>query len=149
MVPSDRMSQNVGSKKSKSNQFRKKYYLNKTKIPPQCLSFQFHPMINAGTKKFRKASMIEPFLWLWWLNVEHHFIVFLTVKMFRPRISLKIGRFGPRFQWMKCRSIFWKENQRIVDQFVLPFFSARTFLSGKLAILKSGFFLIQIFLFGS
>ncbi len=52
----------------------------------------------------------------------------------------KIGQFGPGFQCTKCRSIFWKENQRIMDQFVLLLFSARTILTGELAILKSGIF---------
>ncbi len=92
--------------------------------------------------------MVEPFLWLCWLNVEPHFIAFLTSKMYRPRISLKIGRFGPGFQLTKCRSIFWKENWCIFDHFVLSLFWARTFLSGELAILKSWIFLIQIFPFG-
>ncbi len=92
--------------------------------------------------------MVEPFLWLCWLNVEPRFIAFLTGRMYRPRISLKIGRFGPGFQWTKCRSIFWKENRRMFDHFVLPLFWARTFLCGELAILKSGIFLIQIFPFG-
>ncbi len=100
------------------------------------------------TKKVRKTSMVEPFLWLWWLNVEPHFIAFLTGKMVRLRIPLKIGRFGPGFQWTKCRSIFEKENQRMFDQFVLPLFAVRTCLTGELAILKSGIFWIQMFLFG-
>ncbi len=51
MVPSDRISQNVGSKKSKSNYFREKYYQNQNKIPPHCLPFQFRPMIYACRKK--------------------------------------------------------------------------------------------------
>ncbi len=105
-------------------------------------------MIYACTKKLRKTSVVEPFLRLLWLNVEPHFIAFLTGKMFRPRISLKVGRFRPGFQWTKCRSIPWKENQRIFDQFVLSLFSARTFLTGDLAISKSENFWIQIFLFG-
>ncbi len=33
--------------------------------------------------------MVEPFLRLWRLNVEPHFIAFLTGKMFRPRVCLK------------------------------------------------------------
>ncbi len=74
--------------------------------------------------------MIEPFLWLWWLNVEPHFITFLTCKEFRPRRSLKIGWFGPGFQWTKWRAIFWKEDHRIFDQFALSLFSARTFYWG-------------------
>ncbi len=92
--------------------------------------------------------MEEPLLWLWWLNVEPHFIAFLTGKMLRLRISLKIRRFGPGFQWTKCRSIFWKEDQRIFGQLVLSLSSARKYLTRKLAILKSGIFGIQIFLFG-
>ncbi len=104
-------------------------------------------MNYACTKKLRKTSRVEPFLWLWWLNVEAHFIVFLTDRMFRPRISVEKGQFGPGFQWTKCRSIVWKENQRIFYQFILSLFSARTFLPGELAILKSGVFWIQIFLF--
>ncbi len=40
--------------------------------------------------------MVAPFLRLWWLNVEPHFIAFLTGKIVRPRISQEIGRFGPR-----------------------------------------------------
>ncbi len=52
----------------------------------------------------------------------------------------KIGRFGPGFPWTKCKLIFWKENQRIFYQFVLSLVSARTFLTGDLAILKSGIF---------
>ncbi len=115
---------------------------------PQCLSFLFRRISDVCAKILRKTSMVEPFLWLWWLNVELHFFAFLTGKMFRPRISLKIGRFGPGFQWTKCRAIFWKVNQRIFDPFVLSLFSARTFLSGELAILKSGKFRIQIFLLG-
>ncbi len=89
--------------------------------------------------------MIEPFLWLWWLNVEPHFIAFLTCKVFRPRRSLNIGRFGPGFQWTKCKTIFWKENQRIFDHFALSLFSARTFLTGDLAILKNGIFDFKYF----
>ncbi len=112
------------------------------------MPFQFRPMIFACRKKLGKKSMIEPFLWLWWLNAEPHFIAFLTCKVFRPRRSLKIGRFGPGFQWTKCRSIYWKENQRIFDQFALSVFSAQTFFTGDLAILKNGIFWIQIFLFG-
>ncbi len=69
------------------------------------------------------------------------FIAFTIYKMFWPRISLKKGRFGPGFQRPK-RSIFWKENQSIFDQFSLSLFSTRTFLSEELAILKSGFFVI-------
>ncbi len=60
-------------------------------------------MIYACTKKLRKASMVEPFSILWWLNVEPLFIASMTGKMFRPRISLKIGRTGLEFQWSKCR----------------------------------------------
>ncbi len=60
---------------------------------------------------------------LWWLDVEPPLIAFMTGKMFWPRISLKIGRFGPGFQWSKSRSIFWKENRRITDQYSLPLFS--------------------------
>ncbi len=105
-------------------------------------------MIYACTKKLRKTSMVAPFLWLWWLNVKPYFIAFLTGKTFRPQISLKISRYGPGFQWTKCSSIFWKENQRMFDQFALSLFSAQTFLSGDLAILKNGIFWIKIFLFG-
>ncbi len=105
-------------------------------------------MIYACTKDLRKASMVETFLWLWWLKVEPHFITFLTGKMFRPLISLEIGRFGPGYQWSKCRSILWKGNQRIFDQFVLSLVSAWTYLTGELAILKSVIFWIQLFLFG-
>ncbi len=68
------------------------------------------------------------------------FIAFMTGKMFRPRIALKIGRFGPGFQWSKCRSIFWKENQRILGQLVLSLFPARTFLTEALKIFLFGFF---------
>ncbi len=102
-------------------------------------------MIYACAKKLKRTSIVEPFLWLWWLNVEPHFIAFLTGKIFRTRTSPIIGRFKPGFQWTKCRSIFWKENQRLFDKFVLNLFSARTFLIGDLAILKSGFFWIQMF----
>ncbi len=91
--------------------------------------------------------MVSPFSWLWWLNVEPHFIACLTGNMFRPRIPLTIGRFGPGFQWAKWRSIFGKENQRIFDQFGLSLFSARTSLPWELAVLKSGIFWIQIPLF--
>ncbi len=96
-------------------------------------------------KKMRKTTMVEPFSWLWWLNVELLFIAFMTGRMFRPRISLKIGRFGPGFQWSKCRSIFWKEILRIFDQFLLPIFSTRTFSTWELAVLKSAIFLFKHF----
>ncbi len=120
----------------------------KIKILHTACHFNFVRWVMLSRKKCRLTSMVEPFLWLCWLNVEPHFIAFLTGKMCRPQISLKIGRFGPGFQWTKCRSIFWKENRRICDHFVLSLSWARTFLSGELAILKSGIFLIQLFPFG-
>ncbi len=59
----------------------------------------------------------------------------------------KIGRFGPGFPWSTCRSVYWKEILRIFDRFVLPLFSARTFLAGEFAILKSVIFWVLIFVF--
>ncbi len=153
MVPSDRISQNVGSKRSKSNDLRKIYYKNTNKILPQCLPFQFRPMIYACTEKLRKTSMVEPFSWWWWLNIEPLSIAYMTDKMFRPRISLKIGWFGPGLQWSKCRTIFWKENQCIFDQFVLSLFSARKFYNWGFSHFEKWNFLnssisIRIFIVG-
>ncbi len=92
--------------------------------------------------------MVGPFARSLWLDVEPLFIAFMTAKMFWPQICLKIGRLWLKFRWSKSRSIFWKGNQRMFDQFSLPLFSTRTFLTGELAILKSVIFWIQTCLFG-
>ncbi len=73
---------------------------------PQYLSFLLHPIIYVCAKILRKTSMVEPFSWLWWLEVEPLLIAIMTGKMFWPRISLKIGRFGPGFQWSKSRTFY-------------------------------------------
>ncbi len=99
-------------------------------------------------KKMRKTSMVEPFSWLWWLTAEHRFIAFMTGKMFWLQKYLQIDRFGAGFQWSKSSSIFWRESQRIFDQFSLSLFSTRTFLTEELAILKSEIFWTQLDLFG-
>ncbi len=153
MVPSYRIFQNVGSRKSESDYLRKKIIRIKTKCYHDACHFNSVKYFLLAQKNMRKTSMVEPFSWLCYLNIELLFIAFMTGRMFQPRIALKIGRFGPRFQWSKCRSIFWTEIRRIFDQFVLPLFSARTFLPGELAVLKSGIFLnsnisIRIFTIG-
>ncbi len=111
----------------KSQDFDEETLLELKTIMPQCLWFPFRPLINVCTKKLRKTSMVEQFSWLWWLNAVPLFIEFMTGKMFWLR------RFGPGFQWPKSRSIFWKENQRILDPFSSSLVSTRTFL-------KSGIF---------
>ncbi len=121
MVPSDRISQNVGSKQSKSKYFRRKCYKNKNKIPPECLPFQFRPIIYACTKKSRKTSVVEPFLRLWWLNVESHFIAFSTGKMSRPRNSLKLGQFGPGFHQRNVDQSFGRRINGFSTNLYCPF----------------------------
>ncbi len=96
----------------------------------------------------RKTSMVEQFSWLWWFNAEPLFIVFLTGKMFWPRISLEIRRFGPGLQWSNRRSIFWKENQRMFDQFSLFLFSTRMFFNWGASHFDKWIFLNSIHLFG-
>ncbi len=55
------------------------------------------------------------------------FIAFMTGKMFWLQISFKIGRFEPGSQRSKSRSIFWIENQRILELFSLSSFSTQMF----------------------
>ncbi len=132
MVPSDRISQNVGSK---SNYFRKKLLKYQKKKSTTMLAISNSSDDLCLHKKIKEN-----------INGRANFVIVVVVRwasFYRifdrqnvPASDIsKIGRFGPGFKWTKCRSIFWKENSRIFDQLLLSFFSARTFLTGDLAIL--------------
>ncbi len=84
-------------------------------------------------------------MWLWWLDVMPFLIVFMTGKMFWPPISFHIGQFLPRFQWLKSKSIVWKDNQRILEPFVL-FFNTNVFNWGVSLVEKWNFLNSSIFI---
>ncbi len=70
-------------------------------IPPDDLCLHQKIVINISGSAIFVIVVIERWTF---------FIAFMTGNMFWPRISLKIDRFGPGFQYSKSRSIFWKEN---------------------------------------
>ncbi len=92
-------------------------------LTPQCFSFLFRPIIYVCTNKLKKASMVEPFSWLWRLDVKPLFIAIMTAKIVWPLKSLKIGWFGPGFQWPKSRSYFWKKMYAYLTNLYCPIFN--------------------------